>query len=156
MSKTNSEDPTKWAQLLSLASESQTGWLEDDLAHFWQHQMHAPLDAELAGESPNRPAAARDSSAPSTLAMLLTHPSPPLELLKLAKNRAKAWRGQVSFPSEIATVIYYTAIAAAWARHGERITELDDAALRTGFQWAILRPWIDEPIRGILVMAILK
>jgi len=53
-------------------------------------------------------------------------------------------------PDEVATALYYAAIAAALIRCEERITDLDDASLRHGFQWGVEQPWGDEAVKSVL------
>ena len=81
----------------------------------------------------------------------MLHPSPPLELLQLAKEFAKSQRyaEEAVFPVEIASVLYYTAIVLARLRLGQRITEMDDARLRQGVQWCLQQPWIDPATREL-------
>jgi hypothetical protein len=154
VSKTISDDTTNWFRLLSLAGESDSEWLPEDLANLWRHKIRASLQMELTETLPEKSMGKFDPSWPGTFEELVKHPSPPLELLKLVKNMAKARRVQVGFPSDMATALYHAAIAVALARHGVRITELDDAALSSGFQWTIRLPWLDQSTRQIVEIAI--
>ena len=86
-----------------------------------------------------------------TFGDLLRHPHPPLGVLKLMKEFAKVNRDnpESSLPTEIATVIYFTAIVLALTRCGQRITGLDDDALRRGVEWVVAQPWVDESTRSL-------
>jgi RNA polymerase sigma-70 factor (ECF subfamily) len=101
-----------------------------------------PLDLEAGVKGP----------VPNSLGELLHHPGPPPELLELAKDFAKDNRIDPESPlrREVATVLYYAAIAAALARCGRRITRSDDDTLRRGFQWGCEQSWVDEATRQLL------
>jgi hypothetical protein len=149
-----SDEAAKWRRLLALTREDQSDWLPGDLGQIWRHQLGAPLEVELA-EGFRKWAQSNDQgTAPRTFEDLLGHPAPPLELLRLVKNLAKERRAKPTFPSEIATALYYAAIAIAWARYEQRITELDDAALCRGLEWTIGLSWLDESTRIALKTAL--
>jgi RNA polymerase sigma-70 factor (ECF subfamily) len=83
---------------------------------------------------------------------LFEHPHPLLDLLEFVKDFAKENRtdSESPLPREVATALYYTSIAVALARCGQRITRHDDATLRQGFQWGIDQPWVEESVRALL------
>ena len=83
---------------------------------------------------------------------LLAHPHPPVELLKVTKDFAKACRlsPRGALPKEIATVLYFASIAAAMVRCRRRITGLSDADLADGLRWTLARPWLDAPTRSLI------
>jgi RNA polymerase sigma-70 factor (ECF subfamily) len=83
---------------------------------------------------------------------LFAHPHPLVDLLALVKDFAKENRtdAESPLPREVATVLYYTSIAVALYRCGQRISRHDDTALRQGFQWGIDQAWVDEPVRVLL------
>jgi hypothetical protein len=87
-----------------------------------------------------------------SFADLLHHPCPPIALLTLTKRFAKINynRADAVMPKEIAGVLYFSSILVALIRCGQRITELDDRALAEGVQWALNRPWLDDPTRQLL------
>ncbi|HEY1683462.1 MAG TPA: hypothetical protein VGG19_01750 [Tepidisphaeraceae bacterium] len=154
MSNMISQDANKLGKLLALAGDGESSWDADDMAQIWQHQLSVPLQTELPGwvscvaEERNQPLELR------TFADILTDPTPPLELLQRVKDLAKRWCNQPPFPNATATALYYAVIAIALQRRGERITELDDAALRQGFQWTIHLPWLDETTRQVVQAAL--
>jgi hypothetical protein len=51
----------------------------------------------------------------------------------------------------LATVLYYTGIAAALVRCCRRITRHDDATFRHGFRWGNDRLWEDEVTRNLFL-----
>jgi predicted transcriptional regulator len=88
----------------------------------------------------------------------LLHAAPPIELLSLTKEFAKANMDHPdsSLPKEVAAVLYYASISAALARRGERISQLNDAELERGLRWAKDQPWVDKQIQHLLVQALNK
>jgi hypothetical protein len=50
----------------------------------------------------------------------------------------------------VAGVLYWSAIAAALVKTGQRITSLADAKLRDGFAWTAQFNWLDEAGRALL------
>lgn len=84
-----------------------------------------------------------------TFGDVLALPHPPIDHVELIKEFAKENRTDSESPllREVATVLYYTSIAVALTRCGQRITRYDDEALRRGFQWGIDQPWVDESVR---------
>ena len=132
-------------------------WHPDELAAILHHQMTTPLHVDLAGIEG---AAKRlhDAAGASGLILksfgdLLQHPHPPLALLKMMKDFAKACRisPESALPREISSVIYFASIIAAMTRHSRRITKLDNAALRDAVDWALAQPWLDEISRGVFL-----
>jgi hypothetical protein len=87
---------------------------------------------------------------------LFRHPNPPLELLALTKDFAKANMNQAesSLPTEVATALYYASIASALVRLGVRISTLKDPDLHRGFSWTKEQAWIDDGTRVLLAEAL--
>jgi hypothetical protein len=83
---------------------------------------------------------------------LFHHPAPPLELLELVKDFAKANldHPESGLPDEIASALYYTSIASALVKLDKRITRLPDADLRRGLTWAREQGWLDGATRDLL------
>ena len=91
----------------------------------------------------------RNDHGLGSFADLLTYPRPPLELLDTVKQFAKRHRSSqdATLPPEIATALYFACIAIGLTRLGQRITRMDDEALRGGLRWALDQKWIGEPVR---------
>jgi len=89
---------------------------------------------------------------------LFHHPSPPIELLRLTKEFAKANMDhpESGLPTEIVGVLYYTSIAVALVRLDARISQLKDADLRRGLLWAKEQAWVDEETKTLLIEALEK
>jgi hypothetical protein len=151
----------KLAKLLEPTGDSPTIYHGANPAVILRHQLDAPLAEELASpicgaEGRGEPLIGLDPSL-RTFADLFHHANPPIDLLKRAKEFSKSCRANPDLlPPEVATLLYYTAIAVARVRHGEKITQLDDAGLRTGFEWAVAQPWVDEKIKQLFRSGIEK
>jgi len=166
MSNLSPPDPDpKLATLFALAQTDAQTWSKSELAAILRHQLRAPLEADLAtvvstqadadggaADVSSRPAAELRLSADRgirTFADLLSHPKPPLELVRLMKDYAKVARHDGSLPLEVATLLYYASLSLARLRCGQSITDLDDAALRSGLEWGVRRSWADDLVRSI-------
>ena len=144
--------PNHLARLFDLADSDAREWGPGDIASILRHQLLTPLRVDLpdaAGELSR----AAPSPPIETFGDLLNHPSPPLPLLKRVKEFAKASRMSGTtgpLHPEVATIIYYAAVAAALLRHHARITRLDHATLRQGFEWAVRQMCLDDSTRALL------
>lgn len=139
-----------------------TVWGPGELAAVLRHQLAAPLEfTPAAAEEPAHRATPLqppgDGTAPSvelpqTFGALLLGPEPPLELLVRLKAYAKPFvtTAKAALPREIAAVLYYGAIVRARTRHGQRISELDDASLRYGLEGMLRCDWLDEGTRALI------
>jgi hypothetical protein len=149
------------AKLLEFGTGRASLWAPDELGAILQHQLAAPLEPDLSVVDPSF---AERWPALSTVADqriqtfrdLFQHACPPVELLELAKRFAKHCRTQTEpvLPEEIATVLYFAAIATALVRTGHRISGLNDQALWSGLNWALQQPWLDATLREILNVAL--
>jgi hypothetical protein len=150
-------DPQSLTQMMSAGVGDERLWAPDELGAILEHQLAAPLECDLSGldnglaEWLDEPGEAGDRPL-GTFGDLLRHPSPPLRLLELTKEFAKARRShpRSPLPDEIATVLYFLSIAAAMTRCGTRITRMDDHSLEYGLKWALKQPWLDDSSRGLL------
>jgi hypothetical protein len=154
------------APLLRLDAEAQRQgeWDEQDLRDILNHQLEAPLlfdqeqlsDVERAALEEVGAGCARDTTNCPVyrFADVLLSETPPLELLKLVKDYAKGGDRQgadAGLPEEVATVLYYAAIFVALSRGGHRISSLDDRTLLRGGRWVVAQPWVEHPVRQIVV-----
>lgn len=162
--------PRSLAALLDVGGRDPNFWMPGELKDVLRHQLRAPLlfdlktvdreggavDGWKSGSSPAGRAGRSDrvSTAdppPASFGDLLHHPRPPLELLRLTKEFAKASdsRSDNPLPPEVATVLYYAAILVALVRHGRRITALSDSQLLDGLDWVLQQPWLDGRTRDL-------
>lgn len=90
-----------------------------------------------------------------SLGDLLRHPAPGVDLLRIVKQFAKDnVRPDSDLPHPVATWLYYASIAGALVRHGVRISNLEDGAMRDGFGWARNQSWVEEEWRTLFREAI--
>lgn len=152
----NKTNPQILARILG-AADADRPWRREELGAILRHQLSAPVEFDLT--SLGRGVARKLKMLGSTSGLLLNsfdallhHPNPPLELLLLTKQFAKANRDHPDspLPREVATVLYFASITVALIHCGERITSLDDEPLRRGIEWAIALPWIDSRTRALL------
>ncbi len=142
-------DPTALAELFNLGqADTPMPWSRDDLAAMLRHQLHQPL-----GPSP---AAQNDGYASRPHLDLFTRDHPPLARLRQVKDQAKAGgrEDDSELPRDVATVLYYAALAAARMHHQDQpITRLDDEAFRVGLDWALQLPWLDPALKPLFSQA---
>jgi hypothetical protein len=131
-------------------------WEPAEFRAIVEHLLQSPMQFDLAGLEPGVSGKlARLTESQGLLLKsfgdLLRHPLPPLELLELTKEWAKANREcpESSLPPEVVSVLYYACIAAALARLGKRITKLSDAQLQTGFAWSASQPWAGDELNQL-------
>src|SRR5687768_4916926 len=138
VSQNGYDDPARMAEMMTLDDTPPRLWSPEELGVILRHQLSAPVQDDLGGPSADAVTAtdARPVTSP-TFADLLQDPEPSLAMLQRAKRFAKARKNepQGPLPEEVATVIYYAAIAVALLRCGRRTTSMDDAALSAGCQW---------------------
>jgi len=137
LSKTS---PSQLALLMGL-DETQSPWSEDDHAAMMRHL----LDSPIPGNPP-------ESSATSqTFGRLLASHHPDVEHLRRVKEFAKSCRTNPNsdLPEDIATVLYYAAIAAARLRCSHAISQLSVAELHDGIEWALARSWLPDPLKPL-------
>jgi hypothetical protein len=153
--------PKSLAAFMAQGGERARLWRPDELGAIFRHQLSAPILVDLGGLDSGAAARLKVLSEAQNLLLksfsdLLLHPTPPIELLRLAKDFAKANMDHPdgSLPNEVSAVLYYACIAAALTRLGERISQLKDAELELGLRWAREQPWVDTNIRQLLVQAL--
>ena len=152
--------PRRLAALLNSGSAAARLWRPQELAAIFRHQLSAPVLMDLGGFDVGTAARLKKLTDSQGLLLksfseLFHHPTPPVELLEMAKDFGKANMNhpESALPGEIATAIYYLSIAAASVRLGERISKLPDADLRRGFSWVCAQDWIDAETKTLLMNA---
>ncbi len=155
--------PKSLARLMEVGVGHPRLWRPDELAAIFRHQMSAPVLVDLGGFDPGTAVKLKTLSEAQGLLLksfadLFRHPSPPLELLELTKDFAKANldHPESGLPNEIATALYYTSIATALVRLDKRISQLSDEDLRRGLAWTREQGWISEEVQELLAKAIEK
>ena len=154
-----SGDPRRLAALLGPVGDLLAeGEMAAMLDHQWRSSLRfysSQLDEQLMRELLPYPAARRAEIG--TFGGLLTDRHPPVALLRLVKNFAKACvqRVDAPLPHRLASALYFTTVAAA-AIHGHAISSLDPRGMREGFTWALTLPWVTGDCRRILDEALAK
>lgn len=149
-------DRKQLATLLDLSPSAERLWGDDELGAILRHQLTAPMQVDLVNLERGPALKVRNLAEAQGLTLksfgdLLAHPKPPVELLKITKDFAKACRlsPHSPMPHEIASVLYFASIASALVRCRRRITGLTNDALAEGFRWVLRQPWLDAPIRNL-------
>ena len=152
-------DGEKLANLLD-SGRLAADWRPDELGAVFRHQLSAPVEFDLQALPPGHASrlsglAAADGLVLKSFRDLFGHPHPPMELLRMTKDFARRLRHHPDspIPDEVASVLYFAAIACAWVRHRQRISGLDDDGLRKGFAWARLLPWMDPELADLFSQA---
>ena len=153
----------KLATLLATAEARARLWRPDELAAIFRHQMSAPMLVDLGTFDSRTATKLRTLSEAQGLLLksftdLFHHPAPPIELLELVKDFAKANmdHSESGLPGEIAAALYYTSIAAALVRLDAHISQLPDADLQRGLRWTMEQAWLDVKTKELLAQALGK
>ena len=134
------------AELLLVDDRTPTRWSDADLAAMLEAQLRRTLRDELGAV---RGAGRLSSSAAGvTFAHALTAPEADIESVRAIHRFAKFMRSDplAGLPEELATVLYFAAIAAARVHHGLTISTLDAAAVRNGLAWCLGRAWLSDDL----------
>jgi hypothetical protein len=153
----------KLATLMATGEERADLWRPEELAAIFRHQMSAPVMVDLGTFDPRTATRLRTLSEAQGLLLrsfddLFHHSAPPIELLELVKDFAKANMDhpESGLPGEIAAALYYASIAAALVRLDARISQLPDADLQRGLRWAMGQAWLDEKAKELLTQALAR
>jgi hypothetical protein len=151
------------AALMATSEERARLWRPDELAAIFKHQISTPMLVDLGCFDPRTATRLRTLSEAQGLLLksfsdLFHHPAPPVELLQLVKDFAKANldHPESGLPGEIASALYYTSIASALVHLDARITKLQDADLRAGLNWTREQGWLDQATKELLGAALAK
>lgn len=158
---TRQSDPRNLASVIDLDPSPQRIWNADELAAIFRHQLSASIQFDLGAlDTGDGRKLAALSEAQGLLVKsfgdLLLHPNPPIELLIMLKDFAKANASHrdSALPADVAKVLYYLAISVALVRCKQRITQTTDQELAQSLRWAIELPWIQTPQREIMTEAL--
>jgi hypothetical protein len=153
----NDTEPGTLARLLNLREQQDDPWSTNDLAQLLQHQLDQNLMSDLSSIAPGAAETVKSQfadvhKAPETYRQLFQYPSPPVRVLELGKEMAKASRkdNESPLPSEISEYLYYAFIAVALVRSSRVISSLSERELQRGIGWALRRTWGDRDIALLL------
>jgi hypothetical protein len=148
-------DPSLLSDLLQF-EKMERPWQPAELAAVLRHQLAAPVEFDLAGMGGAVAGRLRTLAASQGLLLksvgdLLRHPQPPIELLEMLKDFAKAHvlHPHSPLPREIATVLYYASILVAMSRCDRQITKLDSDPLSEGVADLLRQEWLDDSMRAL-------
>ena len=161
LSDSNVSNSKALAKMLAIGQTEERIWQPQELDAILKHQLRAPIQFDLECLDPTLAGKLQTLCAAEGLLLrsfedLFFHPNPPLELLELTKQFAKACRlhPDSPLPEEVSILLYFASIAVARMRCGRRITDLDDVSLRRSLQWLIEQSWLEENLRLLLVEAL--
>jgi len=153
--------PEGLARMLQLDDPGKALWDSDETRAIWQHQLHAPLEADLSTlDSPHateiRSLAENQPFLSQSFAEFFKQLNPPTGLLKLIKEFAKRTLNDSEDAQlkAVSTALYYGSYAAGLTRCGTRIGTQDDEELERGFRWALKQTWLDEGTKGLMSSAL--
>jgi hypothetical protein len=148
------------SKLFNAEPERDELWDPSELQLVLDDHLKVPLVdvlAELNEDTTQLVALARKTAGSSdeplkALGDLFAHPAPPIELLDAVKRWGRrATRDEASsLPSEITSLVYFAAIAAALVRHNQRISKSDDATLQYGFDRVLRQPCRHERLVALI------
>ncbi|MCA8963071.1 MAG: hypothetical protein KDC38_21255 [Planctomycetes bacterium] len=149
-------DPEKsklrdWSDLLGLQESAEDLWCEADWGALLRHQLATPLELSLDSVSLVEPVHAADR----TIAEILSDPSASSEDLTSVRRFARSARTHPDFPlaPEVATVLYFAAVAAASVHRGERSGSLSSDRIQQGYEWCLDQGWIPAELSALFTAA---
>ena len=153
--------PEGLARMLELDNPGKALWDSDETRAIWQHQLHAPLEADLSTlDSPHaaeiRSLAESQPFLSQSFAEFFEQAHPPIGLLKLIKEFAKRTLNDSEDAQlkAVATALYYGSYATGLTRCGSKIGTQDDDELERGFKWGLKQTWLDEGTKGLMLSAL--
>lgn len=148
---------TGLASLLGDVVHPDEVWHADDLSALFHHQMATSVEFDLtARKGIDRRHLAQLAEASGLLIKsykdLLTHPHPPMDLLIMTKDFAKASHisKNPSLPKDIALVLYFASIAVAMVRCRRKISTLPDRDIVKGLRWGQEQVWVEDWLKDLL------
>jgi len=152
--------PAGLAKILEQNQEDAALWRSGEMRAMWQHQLRAPIEADLSGvPAANISSLRRDPATESFLEKsfenLLRDGRPPLPLLKATKDFAKQTfkEAEDAQLKEIAAALYYSSYAAGLVSHNQRLGGMHRNELVGGFDWVLGRDWVDEETKKLILQA---
>ncbi len=150
-------DPRELVALMDMDEERDRLWSPGELAAILKHQLSAPVQYDLAGMDRKMAGKLKTLAESQGLVLksfgdLFQHSNPPLELIRMTKEFAKACGKSPTsaIPRDIADVLYFSCIAIALVRHRKRISKLSNADIRKGLRWVLGREWLDSDTRSLV------
>jgi hypothetical protein len=149
--------PDRLAELFRSEPSAKTEWKPAEIAAIYRHQLETPLQAELGNLPPKEAELVAHLATAQGLLLksigdLLLHPHPPVPLLTMLKDFSKRLMEHPDspLPRDVASLFYWSSIAAGLKNGKVRLTSLDDRRLIEGLQWAARQPWVDRPTADMI------
>jgi hypothetical protein len=150
--------PDRLARLMAVVEDAEVGWKVEDLAAILAHQLQAHVGFELENLRYQSPAVYSrvEAAGVRSFQQLFEHSDPPLELLRMTKDFARAHSAhpESSLAKEIVTTLYFASVSLAMVRHQVRITQLNDPELRQGITWCLAQAWMQPGLQRIFRQAL--
>ncbi len=148
-------DSRRLAHLFDTDDPEAILWQQEEFEAILLHQLDARLETDISPATSQT--ASRTAPLRQTFREVLCNPQTSLASVELIKKFSKEQMStRLGLPYDVAAVLYYASIGAALVHLNKRISSLDDASLRTGFDWLLALPWIDEPIRELARQAVAR
>ncbi|MGD9649053.1 MAG: hypothetical protein AB7U73_25305 [Pirellulales bacterium] len=145
-------DSRRLAHLFEADDPDAVLWQQEEFEAILLHQLDARLETDI------RPADGQTASRAAPLRQTFREvlcKSPTTASVELIKKFSKEQMStRLGLPYDVAAVLYYASIGAGLVHLNKRISSLDDNSLRTGFDWLLALPWIDDPIRELAQQAV--
>jgi hypothetical protein len=151
------EDAEMLERLVDPQLTAERLWDERELGEVLEHQMAAPVVADLQTlDNVVALQAAQLCSAARPVILsyrdLFEHPAPPERVLRFVSRFAREQLGaaEPQLPARIARLLYFASAAAARVRLRCAISPLSCEELQAGLQRLAAEPCLDERTRGLL------
>ena len=150
-------DSRRLAHLFEADDPDAILWQQEEFEAILLHQLDARLETDIhpvAGQSTSQ-SVSRTAPLRMTFREVLCGNQASLPAIGLIKQFSKEqMSSRMGLPYDVAAVLYYASIGAALVKLNKKVSSLDDASLRTGFDWLLALPWIDQPIRELAKQAV--
>jgi hypothetical protein len=127
-------------------------WTAGEIEAIYRHQLASPIQVELGALAAGDAHVVASLSSAGGLLLksigdFLHHQQPPAPLLVMLKDFAKRLmeHPESPLPREVASLLYWSAIAAGLAHGGRRLTTLQNDKIVEGLRWAASHTWVDAP-----------
>lgn len=132
--------PEMVASVLQQIPDARQGWPEVDCGPLLDHLLRGSA-SEWIGEQ----------GAELTLGSVLTDPAPNIAHLEAIKTRSRQCLAsdEPALPPDVYKAIYFASVAVGLVRCGKRITSIDTAVLRFGFESVATANWSPPVLRVV-------
>jgi len=141
--------------LLDSTEELDVPWEAEDLPAILKHQLSAPLGGELEAIAPGRSTAMvrrAETLGIHSLADVLAHPGPPIEILQSFKQWAKEEMAakHSGLPEAVLKVIYTATILKGLVTGNRDFTTLSHFEIQKSVRWCLAQSWLNPALARTL------